>query len=339
MGEIILIRKDLDVLISQEKVRSLAHSYGFSDKAEEDLAIIAGELASNLVKHTSAGGTLGIEYYPEEGSIEIIAEDSDRGFRIDAIRDGFSTANSLGIGLGAVNRLSDEMYFGRYERFQVRAKKYREASTFRLDVSALSYPTMNMVGTNGDGFTVVRRHNYALVAVMDALGHGIAAHEAVTAAKDIIEREHYLDLNDLILRIHEILKSNGMKGIAGSFIKYQSAGWGELSAVGNVYTKFYYPGQRNSVRLIESEGIIGERIRKLNCQRFDIADHMLTVMFSDGISSQLEVREYQRDLPLVELSHILMNSYSKGHDDRTILLGRLHFNKSETITSQSRSGA
>src|SRR5262245_7011930 len=71
-----------------------------------DAAIVATELATNLVRHAGGGRLL---IHVEPSSIEMVAIDSGPGMA-DAERclvDGYSTAGTAGTGLGAVQRLSD----------------------------------------------------------------------------------------------------------------------------------------------------------------------------------------------------------------------------------------
>src|SRR5215475_994540 len=99
---------------ASKAARSLAENLGFPSTACDEIALVASELAMNLVKH-GGGGELVVIPLDSTGKtgIEIVAEDKGPGiadFEL-ALTDGYSTAGSLGVGLGAVNRLMDALQF------------------------------------------------------------------------------------------------------------------------------------------------------------------------------------------------------------------------------------
>src|SRR6267378_6864745 len=94
--------------------KTLAQSMGFTPAASEEIALATSELASNLIKHAGGGD---IELKPLDSAantgIEIVSQDKGPGI-VDvelALTDGYSTAGSLGVGLGAINRLMDALQF------------------------------------------------------------------------------------------------------------------------------------------------------------------------------------------------------------------------------------
>src|SRR5215213_4177194 len=82
-----------------------------SDTRRGEVAIVATELATNLVRHAQHGRlllqTLDLR---SETCVELVAIDSGPGMADlhRCLRDGVSTGDTLGTGLGAVRRLSDE---------------------------------------------------------------------------------------------------------------------------------------------------------------------------------------------------------------------------------------
>src|ERR1700761_5457548 len=87
----------------------LAARTGFTEVETGRLALIATELATNLVKHGSGGEILVGTYEDNESQgIEILALDKGAGMSNVAacLEDGYSTAGTAGHGLGAVIRQS-----------------------------------------------------------------------------------------------------------------------------------------------------------------------------------------------------------------------------------------
>ncbi|MFT3928526.1 MAG: ATP-binding protein [Myxococcales bacterium] len=101
-------------------VKLFARRVGLSPKRAEELAIVASELASNVIRHADSGALeLRLESQPRP---HVLLVCRDRGPGIvnpdEARRDGFSRGQmlapdarreGLGKGLGAVERLVDEL--------------------------------------------------------------------------------------------------------------------------------------------------------------------------------------------------------------------------------------
>lgn len=107
-------------------VLHFARKLGFKPRAAHELEIIASELATNVLYH-GHGGTVSVRAIGEPfAGIEITAEDDGSGFDDieSALKDGFSRGkdltsevpptrrDSLGAGLGAVERLADTLEIG-----------------------------------------------------------------------------------------------------------------------------------------------------------------------------------------------------------------------------------
>jgi serine/threonine-protein kinase RsbT len=111
-GEIrVAINSDQDIVTARQKGRALAVELGFSTGDATLIATSISELARNIVSYARRGEiTLKIVRAPNRQGITIIASDSGPGIRDirQAMRDGFSTSGSLGLGLPGVRRLMDD---------------------------------------------------------------------------------------------------------------------------------------------------------------------------------------------------------------------------------------
>jgi anti-sigma regulatory factor (Ser/Thr protein kinase) len=98
------------VAASRTAALGLADRLRFPAARADQLAIAVTEAASNLHKHASAGALwLGVNRDGEPPGIDIVTIDAGPGMPdvATAMRDGHSTAGTLGIGLGAIRRLAD----------------------------------------------------------------------------------------------------------------------------------------------------------------------------------------------------------------------------------------
>jgi serine/threonine-protein kinase RsbT len=105
------INSDQDIVIARQKGRILAGELGFSAGDATLIATAISELARNIVSYAGRGEIKlkGIHGSSRIG-ILVIASDDGPGI-IDirqALRDGFSTSGSLGLGLPGVRRLMDD---------------------------------------------------------------------------------------------------------------------------------------------------------------------------------------------------------------------------------------
>ena len=105
------INSDQDIVLARQKGRSLAIELRFSAVDATLIATTISELARNILAYARKGE---ITLRPVVGSgrqgIQIVATDAGPGISdiSQALRDGFSTSGSLGLGLPGVRRLMDE---------------------------------------------------------------------------------------------------------------------------------------------------------------------------------------------------------------------------------------
>ena len=107
----VAIDQEADIVTARLKARELAAHVGFSGS---DLTIIAtaiSEIARNIVTYADRGEMI-FSALQEDGrrGILVVARDSGPGIPDieQAMRDGFSTGKSLGLGLPGAKRLMDE---------------------------------------------------------------------------------------------------------------------------------------------------------------------------------------------------------------------------------------
>ena len=107
----VTISSDKDIVDARQKGRSIALALGFSPGGATLIATAISELARNIVSYAQSGEIVikAINGNPRDG-IQVIAQDQGPGIHDvqQALRDGFSTSGSLGLGLPGVKRLMDE---------------------------------------------------------------------------------------------------------------------------------------------------------------------------------------------------------------------------------------
>jgi serine/threonine-protein kinase RsbT len=105
------IESELDIVVARRQGRELAASLGFSSAEQTLLATAISEVARNIVTF-AARGVIVLSRLDDAGrqGIMVVARDQGPGIAdvAAAMRDGYTTRNSLGAGLPGARRLVDE---------------------------------------------------------------------------------------------------------------------------------------------------------------------------------------------------------------------------------------
>lgn len=107
----VAITRDGDIVEARQKGRELAQQIGFSGSDLTLIATAISEIARNIVVYAGRGHIdLSIAEKNGKRGILVVARDEGPGIPdIErAMRDGYSTGNSLGLGLPGSRRLMDD---------------------------------------------------------------------------------------------------------------------------------------------------------------------------------------------------------------------------------------
>ena|SRR5579859_5233333 len=105
------IRREVDIYVAIGKGRELSTAIGFNDIDRTRIEIVILELTRNILVHAGSGELHLISIQDKERR-GLLVEARDTGPGIPditlAMRDGYSTAQTMGAGLPGVQRLMDE---------------------------------------------------------------------------------------------------------------------------------------------------------------------------------------------------------------------------------------
>ncbi|MGB9739851.1 anti-sigma regulatory factor [Chloroflexus sp.] len=108
------VQREADIYVALSAGRRLANELQFSETDRTRIEICILELAHNLIRHAGGGEITLAQVHRDPAKIGLAVESRDTGPGIPdvelALRDGFSTTNSLGAGLPGVRRLMDDFY-------------------------------------------------------------------------------------------------------------------------------------------------------------------------------------------------------------------------------------
>jgi serine/threonine-protein kinase RsbT len=106
------VEREADVVSARQKGRELAAAIGFSSTDQTLIATAISEVARNIVSYAGRG-SLKFARIERQGrlGLQIVAEDQGPGIAdVElAMRDVYSTGNSLGVGLPGARRLVYEL--------------------------------------------------------------------------------------------------------------------------------------------------------------------------------------------------------------------------------------
>jgi len=306
--------------------RDAAETAGFDEEDIYRAGLVATELATNLVKHATAGEVL-IRHTARRpsGEIELLTIDRGPGIRDVArsLLDGHSTAGSAGTGLGAVRRLSDDFDIfsepGRGTIVLARLRSGRAAQMRRgvMQVAGVSVAKSGEI-VCGDAWQVSHLPDGVLVAVVDGLGHGLQADEASTTAIGTIDPRRDADLVAHLRAMHDGLRHT--RGAAGAIAHIlPRRGVMKFAGVGNIAGSIFGTAVRHAVSL---NGTLGHDARQFREYSYPWEPQAIGVFYSDGLSSHWSI-EAQRGLRQRDPSVIaaaLYRDFNRQRDDVTVVV-------------------
>jgi len=286
------------------------------------LAIVATELATNLVRHAQQG-EIWIATRAAFHEVEIIAV--DRGPGIDdvaqAMRDGMSTGSgSPGTGLGALSRMADDFDIqssvgGTICVVRVRPGSAKRTSLSRaLGVVCLAVPPETV---SGDAWGVAADHDVLSVIVADGLGHGPLAGEAAQAAIHSFAQDPFAPLATQLQSSHRALQ--GTRGAAVLTVRVEGPVL-EFCGAGNVMGRVFSGISDRAV--LGQHGTVGVQIAKPIPSSLTRPEYAALVLYSDGITSRWKPQDYVallgRDASLMAASILWHNT--RNRDDATVVV-------------------
>lgn len=324
------VRDQSQVAEARRLAAALAARCGCGATSTGRVALVATELATNLLKHGGGGELLLSPYQAADSAgIQLLALDKGRGMRdLQAcLGDGYSTAGSAGRGLGAVQRQSESFEVASWpELGTVVLSRVSTAETFTVPTAAMQswgHVSVAKPGEEvcGDAQSVVDWRNGRALMVADGLGHGPEAAIAATEAVRLFQRHGERPITEVLALMHDGLRPTRGAAVAIARIDAAQARV-SYGGIGNIVGSIVSGGHLR--HMISMNGTLGHNARKV--QSFDYAcpAGSLVVMHSDGLSPSWSLGKYpglaQRD-PTV-IAAVLYRDQARRRDDATVLVAR-----------------
>ena len=335
------VEGDSDVGECRRKAVHFAKGAGFSDLQAGETAIVATELLTNVLRHGGAERYCAIcmvSDTQDRQGIEIWCYDNGGGIAdtFEAAKDGYSSKDSLGIGIGSIMRLSDEFHVNPPWPPEVLlplehaddagtllcSRKWALQKTSwavnRDIVSGIASRPKPGESLNGDTCLVSSlSETVVLAAVMDGLGHGKEAHQASQLAKERILSNPGAPLNVLLQNAH-----NGIRGTRGATIGIARldtrAGQMSFAGIGNIEGRIISGDKQHY--LLSLGGIVGHVMRTPRIFEHAFSGGDILALYSDGIRSSWQYQYDNWEQHPQKIAEEVLDLHSRDTDDATILI-------------------
>ena len=304
----------------------LATELGMPQARIADLAIVATETASNLVKHADEGMLLvRAARVPDRAGVEILALDRGPGMAdlARAIGDGHSTAGTLGIGLGSIVRQSSWSDLHSVPGLgTVMAVQVWSGPTPPQAWAAGLIRPLTGEPVCGDGFAMREIEGRRQVLVCDGLGHGPLAYAATQEAVRVFASAPAGPPTAVVEALHR--KLSHTRGAALAVAELDAdAGLVRFAGLGNISgTVLAADGSRRG--MVSLPGIAGHQRRQIREYDYPLDPAGIVLMHSDGIVDRWKAADYPGLLshsPQVIAATVLRDAGTR-RDDAGVLVAR-----------------
>jgi anti-sigma regulatory factor (Ser/Thr protein kinase) len=300
-----------------------ATSSGFDAVRVGQVALVATELSTNLLKHADGGQLL---VNADDARLELLALDRGNGIADLAacLADGYSTAGTRGAGLGAVRRLAQEFGVATWPGLGSAVLAIISRDATPLDTSAspcglvIAKPGEDVAG---DAWSSHRDAAGVTVFVVDGLGHGAEAAMAANAAVTQFQQSRQAPPAEIIAAVHRAMRHTRGGAVAVARLEWESATI-TYSGLGNIVGVVASAGGPPR-RMVSHAGIAGHNARKIQSFEYPCPNGLL-IMHSDGVATSWTLNRYPGLIeahPLL-VAGVLYRDFARGHDDATIAVSR-----------------
>lgn len=309
----------------------LAEKLGFSEIERGKIALIATEMASNVVKHARRGGELLIQPIQAGSSngLELLCLDRGPGIADlpGALDDGYSTAGTPGTGLGAIRRQSAtfDVHSAPGMGTSVLAQLWAGPAPRPDPATPLAYGAVQAPYPGqevcGDSWSVRQRPGQMQILVADGLGHGLEAAKAARKALLIFRDESWRTPEYLVAALHAGMRAT--RGAAIAVAQVDLAGREvRFAGIGNIAGSIVSPARNR--HLVSHNGTAGHSANKIQEFVYPWPSQALLVMHSDGLNNRWRVDAYPGLLgchPSL-IAGVLYRDFKRGRDDVAVVVAR-----------------
>jgi anti-sigma regulatory factor (Ser/Thr protein kinase) len=326
---------DSGVVLLRSKLRAVSRRMGFNDLKREQMELVCNEMVTNQNKFAEGNGLVQIwETAHPRPALDLFAFDYGKGILNikTAVEDGFTTAGTMGKGLGAIRRLSSEseIYSIPQENVgdcpwhgtAVWSRFYRDGHDDTLPHQIGGYTRAYQDSAfNGDLIQARCSPNKTRWLHMDGLGHGREAAEVVEGIGYFLDDETPVD--GLMQRLSKRLE--GTRGAVGMVCEIDATTQTfRICGVGDMVAYLISSGDKKAI--LFSPGVLGHAHRTPETTTLSFPPQALLITASDGLRRSITLRtfpELWRLHPQI-IALVLGQVVGRHNDDRSVFTIRLN---------------
>lgn len=200
--------------------------------------------------------------------------------------------------------------------------------TLQVGVAAAPLPGQT---ESGDQFLVEPFPDGALVAVVDALGHGRRASQIAAQAIDTLAYHARDSVTALVQRCHELLRDRHGATMSLASFDWRShrMSWLGIGNVAGVIVPHAIVSWVPVRRLLVRGGVVGGDLPDLRPSTIDLIPGDMLIVTTDGVHEEF-ADELPADLKPQPLAEHVFARYAKSSDDALVLVVRYSINAGET---------
>ncbi|MDX7781759.1 ATP-binding SpoIIE family protein phosphatase [Aeromonas caviae] len=337
------LRHDIDLHLTVMAVRRLPFIANLSEVDRAMLSTVVSELGSNILKYAERGEiTLTLHHPSGRPCIDIVARDQGPGIGDvhQAMQDHYSTSGTLGLGLPGVRRMMSELTISTPPEggTLVQARKWLGA----VPLVSRPIPPLACTGqlhaglqltwasenrpcyperVSGDLAFIRPGPEGVSLILIDVSGHGASANKLVQVLEAALQQTHEQEPARLLQLLHQ--HCIGTRGAAAG-VALVNGERGELSYAGIGNTRICLRGHE-PWRGISRDGVLGERFPTPLLQRQQLVAGDVVMLYSDGISESLNLRDGALDLAAepAQLARQVIAHSGRSTDDASCIVLRV----------------
>jgi anti-sigma regulatory factor (Ser/Thr protein kinase) len=316
------------IILLRSRLLSVAQRMGFPDGQRENMALVAAEMVSNQVKYAANKGQ--IQIWQQPGPVlDILALDYGPGIANlqQAQQDGFSTARTLGKGLGSIQRLADKVAIytqtasGPHVRWNGTAvlarfrlgRENRKAEADPIEVGLFSR-ALSDDRYNGDRIYLKRSGETLRWLHLDGLGHGENAQSTTADLADhLLDNDPATALASVDRRLHG---TRGAVAVIGEIV-FPSCEL-QLLGVGDMHAIIHNHDQLRKVSF--APGVLGREHKSPTPFREVFERRGIVLTASDGIRRSWDEASFPGlfNQPPQLIAYVLGNIMGRISDDQSL---------------------
>jgi len=301
-----------------------AQRLDFNELQSGELALLATEASRNVLVH-GGGGQVVITGCRDHhhAAARILAMDKGPGIKdlAQAIGDGYSTAGTMGGGLGAMKRIA-----GRLEIFSNRTGTIVMLQVGTPEINgdleiagfALPYPGERHCG---DAWVCDCTPERTMVLVVDGLGHGWEAAEAAQEAASTFRKRIQSAPGEILGYVHEALRKTRGAVAAVTEIRLRE-GTLVYAGVGNISAVVLNNGTSRS--LVSHNGTLGIATSRIQEFKSEWPRAAVLIIHSDGLQSRWDLSSSSYPGLLARhpalIGGALLRDFRRQRDDATVVV-------------------